>query len=47
MPRALTLAAEIEQRIRQCGYKFVAMNLTGFRSGSLNQGVIKLKRVGN
>jgi len=47
MGRALELAEEIEQRIRQCGYKFVAMNLTGFQSGSLNQGVIKLKRVGN
>lgn len=47
MGRALELAEEIEQRIRQCGYKFVALNLTGFRSGSLNQGVIKLKRVGN
>ncbi len=45
--RALELAEEIERRIRQCGYKFVAMNLTGFQSGSLNQGVIKLKRVGN
>lgn len=47
MTRALEMAEEIEQRIRQCGYEFVAMNLTGFRSGSLNQGVIKLKRVGN
>ncbi len=47
MPRALELAAEIEARIRACGYRFVAVDLTGFRSGSLNQGVIKLKRVGN
>lgn len=47
MGRALELAEEIEKRIRQCGFKFVAMNLTSFRSGSLNQGVIKLKRVGN
>ena len=47
MSRALELAEEIERRIRQCGFKFVALNLTGFRSGSLNQGVIKLKRVGN
>jgi len=47
MSRALELADEIEQRIRQCGYQYVAMNLTGFESGSLNQGVIKLKRVGN
>ena len=47
MARALELADEIEARIRQCGFKYVALNLSGFRSGSLNQGVIKLKRVGN
>jgi uncharacterized protein len=47
MPRALRMAATIEARIRACGYRFVAMDLTGFISGSLNQGVIKLKRVGN
>ncbi len=47
MDRALELSEEIEQRIRQCGFKFVALNLTGFQSGSLNQGIIKLKRVGN
>ncbi|HEY5645647.1 MAG TPA: ATP-dependent sacrificial sulfur transferase LarE [Pseudomonadales bacterium] len=47
MPRALTLAAEIDRRVRACGYRFVAMDLKGFESGSLNQGVIRLKRVGN
>ncbi len=47
MPRALELGEEIERRLRQCGFKFVTMNLTGFRSGSLNEGVIRLKRVGN
>ena len=47
MARAVELADEIEARIRQCGFKYVALNLSGFRSGSLNQGVIKLKRVGN
>jgi len=47
MHRALELAGEIERRIKACGYRFVAMDLTGFHSGSLNQGVIKLKRVGN
>ncbi|MGE0625891.1 MAG: ATP-dependent sacrificial sulfur transferase LarE [Pseudomonadales bacterium] len=47
MPRALALAAEIDQRIRACGYRFVAMDLKGFESGSLNQGIIRLKRVGN
>lgn len=46
MDRALLLADEIERRIKACGYRFVAMDLSGFRSGSLNQGVIKLKRVG-
>ncbi len=46
-PKAVTLAATIESRIKACGYRFVAMDLTGFTSGSLNQGVIKLKRVGN
>jgi len=47
MDRALSLAETIESRIKACGYRFVAMDLKGFKSGSLNQGVIKLKRVGN
>jgi len=47
MARALSLAATLEARIRACGYRFVALDLKGFKSGSLNQGVIKLKRVGN
>jgi uncharacterized protein len=46
-PKALQLAGTIESRIKACGYRFVAMDLNGFKSGSLNQGVIKLKRVGN
>ncbi len=47
MAKALELADTIETRIKACGYRFVAMDLKGFESGSLNQGVIKLKRVGN
>lgn len=47
MPRALELAQTLETRIKACGYRYVALNLSGFQSGSLNQGVIKLKRVGN
>ena len=47
MSMALTLASTIEERIKACGYRFVAMDLQGFKSGSLNQGLIKLKRVGN
>ncbi len=46
-PKAVQLAGTIESRIKACGYRFVAMDLNGFKSGSLNQGVIKLKRVGN
>ncbi len=46
MPRALTLAAEIDRRIRACGYRFVALDLKGFESGSLNQGIIRLKQIG-
>ncbi len=44
-PRALALAGTIESRIKACGYRFVAMDLAGFKSGSLNQGVIKLRRI--
>ena len=47
MARALRLAEDIERRIKACGYRFVAMDLAGFRSGSLNEGLIRLKRVGN
>jgi uncharacterized protein len=47
MARALELAETIEARIKACGYRFVAVDLKGFKSGSLNQGVIRLKRVGN
>ena len=47
MAKALALAATIEARIKACGYRFVAVDLKGFESGSLNQGVIRLKRVGN
>lgn len=44
-PRAVELAAELNERIRACGYRFVAMDLAGFRSGSLNEGVIQVVQV--
>ena len=46
LPEEFTLAVElreqITERLRACGYRFVAMDLSGFRSGSLNEGVIKI-----
>ena len=33
-------ADEIQLQIKACGYRFVAMELGGFRSGSLNDGLI-------
>ena len=36
MPRALELRREIHARVRKAGYAFVALDLAGFRSGSLN-----------
>lgn len=38
LPRALRLREEVEQRVREAGYRYVAVDLRGFRSGSLNEG---------
>lgn len=45
MPRALELAEELVERIKLCGYRFVALELAGFRSGALNAGLIQFKEV--
>ena len=45
--RALEVASELNERIRACGYRFVAMDLAGFRSGSLNEGVIEVVQIGD
>ena len=31
---------------KSCGYRFVALDLAGFRSGSLNEGIIEVVNVG-
>jgi uncharacterized protein len=36
LPRALELRHQIVERIRSLGYRFVTLDLAGFRSGSLN-----------
>ena len=40
MPRAFELRSALEAAIKACGYRFVALDLTGFRSGALNAGLI-------
>jgi len=42
LPRALELRGTLEARIRDCGYRFVALDLRGFRSGALNEGLIRV-----
>jgi uncharacterized protein len=37
LPRALELREDLETRIRATGYPYVALDLGGFRSGSLNE----------
>ena len=45
LPRALELRAEVERRIKDAGYRYVAVDLGGFRSGSLNEGLIDVVQV--
>ena len=44
-PKAIELGSQIESALKECGYKFVAMDLRGFRSGSLNEGIIDVVQV--
>ncbi len=39
--RALELRDALQAEVQACGYRFVALDLGAFRSGSLNEGVIK------
>ena len=45
LPRALELRQEVERRIKDAGYRYVAVDLGGFRSGSLNEGLIDVVQV--
>ena len=40
LPRAIELRDAIQERLKATGYRFVAVDLGGFRSGSLNEGLI-------
>ena len=46
LDQALAMRKELEERIRECGYRFVALDLAGFRSGSMNEGLIEVVNVG-
>lgn len=39
--KALARRDAIVERIKACGYRFVVLDLAGFRSGSLNEGVVE------
>jgi len=42
IPRAAAIAATINERLRAVGYRFVALDLRGFRSGSLNEVLVDI-----
>jgi len=37
LPRAVALRAEIVRRLKELGYKYVALDLQGYRTGSMNE----------
>ena len=46
LPRALELRDRLRDAVKACGYRFGALDLAGFRSGSLNEGLIDAKMIG-
>jgi uncharacterized protein len=36
LPRAVDVRAELVDAVRSCGYRYVTLDLEGFRSGNLN-----------
>lgn len=46
LERALALRKTLQAEVRACGYRFVALDLGGFRSGALNEGLIEAVNVG-
>ena len=45
LPRAVAQREEVERRIKAVGYRYVALDLGGFRSGSLNDALIDVVQV--
>jgi uncharacterized protein len=46
MPQALDHAAEIVETFRSLGFKYVTLDLAGYRRGSLNEGMVKIEELG-
>ena len=45
LAQALELGETLTKQIQACGYRFVALDLAGFRSGALNEGVIAVRQM--
>ena len=45
LPRALSMREQLQAAVKATGYRFVAVDLGGFRSGSLNEGLIDVVQV--
>ena len=45
LPRALEMRDRLGDAVKACGYRFVALDLAGFRSGSLNEGLIPARAI--
>ncbi|MDE0062145.1 MAG: ATP-dependent sacrificial sulfur transferase LarE [Gammaproteobacteria bacterium] len=45
LPHALELRDRLTDAVKACGYRFVALDLAGFRSGSLNEGLIPARAI--
>lgn len=42
MLRAVELGDELQRRIKGCGFNYVALDVAGFRSGSMNESIVKI-----
>lgn len=45
LDRAFEARDVIQERVREAGYRYVALDLGGFRSGSLNEGLINVVQI--
>ena len=45
LPRAFERRLDVQERVRAAGFRYVALDLGGFRSGSLNEGLIDAVQV--
>jgi pyridinium-3,5-biscarboxylic acid mononucleotide sulfurtransferase len=43
LARAASIAADIDEAVRGAGYRYVALDLRGFRSGSLNESLTQIE----